>query len=162
MKVMVAFDGSRASKVALEFISFIKNSINSVHVVYVIPYMEKKPPKFDDYTLPEEDREIEKMERTGIGILSEARKIVESMHVKAEFEMVDDPDRGIEENLMVTAIKNGDDLILVGQRKLGMLGKIFFDSVSSKLLRESRIPVLVIPPRLTKEGIKEIEHDHLC
>ena len=162
MKIMVAFDGSKASKVALEFISFFKKSIDTVYVVYVIPYIEKKPPKFDEYTLPEENREIEKMEKTGEKILDEARNIIRSVQVNAEFELVDDPDRGIEENLILTAIKHGVDTILMGQRKLGKLGKVFFDSVSSGLLRESRIPVLVIPPKLTEEGLSEIEHDRLC
>ena len=160
MKVMVAFDGSNASKVALEFSAFFENSIETLYVVYVIPYTGKNPPKFDEYTLPEDDQRIEKMEMKGNEVLYNARRIVETMHMNAEFELIDDPDRSVGENLMLTALKHGVDLILMGERKLGTIGKVFLDSVSSKLLKESQIPVLVIPPKFTKQKLTEIEHDN--
>jgi nucleotide-binding universal stress UspA family protein len=159
MRVMVAFDGSNASKVALEFSLFFENSIDSIYVVYVVPHMGKQPPTFDEYTLPEDDRTIEKTEMKGNEILDQSRRILEPLHVKSEFELVDDPDRSVGENLMRIAINHDVDLILMGERKLGTLGKVFFDSVSSRLLKESQIPVLVIPPRFTRERITKIEHD---
>ncbi len=160
MKVMVAFDGSNASKVALEFTVLFKNAVEALYVVYVIPHNGKNPPKFDQYTLPEDDRTIERMEMKGNEILYDARRITESLHMSAEFELIDDPDRNVGENLMLTALKHGVDLILMGERKLGTIGKVFLDSVSSELLKESRIPVLVIPPKFTKQNLTEIGHDN--
>ncbi len=157
---MVAFDGSNASKVALEFLAFFENSIEEVHVVYVVPYVGKETPSFDEYTLPEDDRTVEKMKSKGIQILDEARRIIGSIPVKAEFEVVDDPGKSVGANLMSNAISHKMDLILMGERKLGTIGKVFLDSVSSELLKKSMIPVLVIPPRFTREKLTEKEHEN--
>ena len=143
MKILIAFDNSSASREAMKFALKLKPIVDEYLIVYVTPTVVGAGPTFDSYVPPSV---YVKQEESADKVLKEAKDFVESEKINARYLQLDSSGDQVA-NVMVRAAKeNNVDLIVTGTRKLSGLSKVLLGSVSSELVKLSRIPVLVAPP----------------
>jgi len=143
VRILIAFDNSSASREAMKFALKLKPIVDEYLIVYVTPTVVGAGPTFDSYVPPSV---YVKQEESADKVLKEAKDFVESEKINARYLQLDSSGDQVA-NVMVRAAKeNNVDLIVTGTRKLSGLSKVLLGSVSSELVKLSRIPVLVAPP----------------
>jgi len=133
--ILVALDGSKNSIRALRnAIQFAKQTDASITGIFVIQ------------SFPTEMGLI----RTMVGkALNKHYKrfmpIAKAMCTKKGVEFLDVIENGEEGKTIVSfAHKNNFDLIIIGSRGMGTLGKLFLGSTSNYVVNSSKIPVLIV------------------
>ncbi|BCS91701.1 Universal stress protein [Metallosphaera sp. J1] len=136
--ILVAFDGSENAKRALNVaIDLSKKYEAKLDVVEVV----------DTSVLlgagigPVPPDVIESLYNKAKADIETAKKMADQAGVKAEGVIVEgDPATAI----MDYASKNGVDLIVTGSRGLSTIKRMFLGSVSSRIIHEAKMPVLVV------------------
>jgi nucleotide-binding universal stress UspA family protein len=136
--ILIAYDGSENAKRALNFAISLAKSYNAkLDIVEVI----------DTAALlslglaPLPSNLIESVQAKAKSDIEEARKKAEDAGVRAEGIILEgDPANTIVEY----AMKNNVDLIVTGSRGLSTIKRIILGSVSTRILNESKVPVLVV------------------
>ncbi|ABP96148.1 MULTISPECIES: universal stress protein [Metallosphaera] len=136
--ILVAFDGSENAKRALNVaVDLSKKYEAKLDVVEVV----------DTSVLlgagigPVPPDVIESLYNKARADIESAKKIADQAGVKAEGVIVEgDPATAI----MDYASKNGVDLIVTGSRGLSTIKRMFLGSVSSRIIHEAKMPVLVV------------------
>ncbi|MCH1770718.1 MULTISPECIES: universal stress protein [Metallosphaera] len=136
--ILVAFDGSENAKRALNVaVDLSKRYEAKLDVVEVV----------DTSVLlgagigPVPPDVIESLYNKARADIESAKKIADQAGVKAEGVIVEgDPATAI----MDYASKNGVDLIVTGSRGLSTIKRMFLGSVSSRIIHEAKMPVLVV------------------
>lgn len=131
MRILLCYDGHPHSRFALdEAAKFAKDVRAEITILSVVPPDARAT-------------------RTGghVGLKPHAHEDVAVAHAylrerDIESEMKIAYGEPVEE-IVAEAKSGGYDLVVVGSRDLGPLGKLFLGSVSSKVVREAPIPVLV-------------------
>jgi nucleotide-binding universal stress UspA family protein len=143
MKILVAFDGSDAAKLALKFAQRFKELTEKLFVIYVTPAVMGTGPTFDSYVpstvYVKQDEAAEK-------ILLSAKDILVDYPVETEMIKLDATGDQIAKLIVRTAEEKSADLIISGTRKLSGFSKVILGSVSSEIVKISHIPVLICPP----------------
>lgn len=143
MKAFIAFDGTEGSKTALAFGLKMKSMVDEIIIAYVFPTAVTAAAPVEAYIPPsiihEQDQLSEK-------ILETAREMVENESVNVSFLKLDASGEQVARVIVGAALENGADLIITGTRKLGGFSKMILGSVSSEILKQSSIPVIVVPP----------------
>ncbi len=143
MKILVAFDGSDAAKLALKFAQRLKELTEKLFVIYVTPAVMGTGPTFDSYVpstvYVKQDEAAEK-------ILQSAKDLLVDYPVEAEMIKLDATGDQIAKLIVRTAEEKSADLIISGTRKLSGFSKVILGSVSSEIVKISHIPVLICPP----------------
>jgi Universal stress protein UspA and related nucleotide-binding proteins len=137
-KILVAFDGSEQAKKALDVaIDLAKKYESEIHVVEVIPTAILAGMGF----APIPDSVVNQ-------IFDKAKKdmeYVKNLISKEKIKLITDVIEGDPGSEIVNyANKNNIDVIVTGSRGLSGIKKLFLGSVSSKIVSESKVPVLVI------------------
>ena len=139
-KVLVGYDGSEASKKALnKAIELVKLSNGELHIVGVV-----RPFEFAavDFILPEEIEEYEKEEISKEEkYLREALDIARSNGIYAITKVLEGEPA---EELMDYADNNDCDLIVVGHRGVGGFKRMILGSTASNLVKYANQSVLVV------------------
>ncbi len=151
MKILVAVDGSRASKRALEYsLKIAEETEGELHVIHVIEEvpiglskniagLSVATREFTPPPIPIPRSLKIKITRSALEVLEYARIKAEEKGVKIEFIVCEgDPVRKILEE-----VERGYDMLVVGFGVGGWL-RARFGGVMEKLLWKSRIPVLVV------------------
>ena len=141
-KILLAFDGSKASSEAARAATEIANATNSMlHIVYVLQTDQYKPyPGLEMWEGWEEGLERAKrhsrswVEGKAERIRGEGVKAVETHLALGE------PD----EEILRLAEELGISLIVVGSRGLGRIRRLLIGSVSDSVVRRAHCPVLVV------------------
>ena|SRR3972149_5450272 len=131
MRILLCYDGFPHSQHALEeAVKLAKDAAAKITILSVVPRDARAT-------------------RTGVhvGLKPHAHEDVAVAHAylrerAIEAEMKIAYGEPVEE-IVAEAKSGGYDLVLVGSRDLGPLGKLFLGSVSSKVVREAPVPVLV-------------------
>ena len=143
MKILVAFDGSDAAKLALKFAQRLKELTEKLFVIYVTPAGMGTGPTFDSYVpstvYVKQDEAAEK-------ILQSAKDLLVDYPVETEMIKLDATGDQIAKLIVRTAEEKSADLIISGTRKLSGFSKVILGSVSSEIVKISHIPVLICPP----------------
>jgi nucleotide-binding universal stress UspA family protein len=143
MKILVAFDGSDAAKLALKFAQRFKELTEKLFVIYVTPAVMGTGPTFDSYVpstvYVKQDEAAEK-------ILQSAKDLLVDYPVETEMIKLDATGDQIAKLIVRTAEEKSADLIISGTRKLSGFSKVILGSVSSEIVKISHIPVLICPP----------------
>ncbi|MFG1415305.1 MAG: universal stress protein [Thermoplasmataceae archaeon] len=143
MKILVAFDGSDAAKLALKFAQRLKELTEKLFVIYVTPAVMGTGPTFDSYVpstvYVKQDEAAEK-------ILQSAKDLLVDYPVETEMIKLDATGDQIAKLIVRTAEEKSADLIISGTRKLSGFSKVILGSVSSEIVKISHIPVLICPP----------------
>jgi nucleotide-binding universal stress UspA family protein len=131
-RILIAFDGSDASRRALERVTrFMKEA--DIAVVTVARPIYRDPP-FTGYADPTDEEEQRQR-------LFAARDELQRAGVAATgYAPVGDPADAI----LATARAFEAELIVIGARALGTLGRLVLGSVSTKVVHESDCDVLIV------------------
>ncbi|MDQ3822229.1 MAG: universal stress protein [Actinomycetota bacterium] len=131
-RVLVAHDGSEASQRALERVArFMKDA--EVALVTVARPIYRDPP-YTGYADPSEEEKQR-------AVLHAARDALARAGITATgFAPVGDP----ADEIVATAKTFGAELVVIGARSLGTVGRLVLGSVSTKVMHESDCDVLVV------------------
>ncbi|GGM78244.1 universal stress protein UspA [Thermogymnomonas acidicola] len=143
MKILIAFDNSSASRQALLFSLKFRPVVEEYIVAYVMPQIVGAAPTFDAYVPA---TVYERQEQNAETILDSARELVKDSGINLTLVKIDAAGDQVARALYRNALERGADLIITGTRKLTGLSRVLLGSVSSELIKVSRIPVLVVPP----------------
>jgi nucleotide-binding universal stress UspA family protein len=144
-KIMIATDGSETSIHAAELaIDLAKLSGATVAAVYVVDI--SKLAQLPGYTsLPGiNDRLMELMFKEGDEAMTEIRDIASNARVNFEKSVAEgDPSTEI----LKRSEKDGIDLLVMGGIGRSGLEKFLLGSVAEKVVRHSKVPILIVPGR---------------
>ncbi|MCL4335213.1 MAG: universal stress protein [Candidatus Thermoplasmatota archaeon] len=143
MKALVAFDGTEGSKKALSFAMKLDSVLDELIITYVYPNVVAATAPAEAYVPPAMLRE---QDRLGDSIIETARQFVEHSTIQSSFVKLDAGGDQVARVIINAAKERGAHMIITGTRKLGGLSKILLGSVSSEILKQTTIPVIVVPP----------------
>lgn len=138
--VLWATDFSKESRACLSYIRGFSEKLNTEnHAVYVLP-------RFSDWVYEAafiRDEELLKtIEKTKLSSLQKIENAGKNAHVSFKTEVLE----GIaSEGLIRYAEENDVDIIFAGRRGISEIEAILIGSTTSRLIRNSRIPIFVIP-----------------
>ncbi|MBP1357234.1 MAG: universal stress protein [Sulfolobus sp.] len=136
--ILVAYDGSENAKRALNVAIDIAKRYNALLEIIEV---------------------VDTSALAGMGFAPVPSEVIESLYKKAEADVNDAKSKALNENIQVKgiviegdpagaileyAIKNNVDLIVTGSRGLSTIKRIFLGSVSTRIVTEAKIPVLVV------------------
>jgi nucleotide-binding universal stress UspA family protein len=131
-RVLVAYDGSDASKRALQRVARFMNTAE-VGLVTVARPIYRDPP-YTGYADPKDEEEQRR-------VLESARDLLEQAGVSATgFAPVGDP----ADEILATAEAFDAAVIVIGARSLGTVKRLVLGSVSTKVMHESDFDVLIV------------------
>lgn len=142
-KIMIATDGSDASRKASAFaLDIMRGSCSEVTAVYVVDTHRLNT--LHGYTsLPGmKDKLLEMMIREGESATSEAAKMASDAGFSSN-SIVAEGDPSSE--LLRISQESGMDLLVIGGVGRSGLSKLLLGSVAEKVVRHSKIPVLIVP-----------------
>ncbi len=143
-KMLIAYDGSDASKKAIELIKKCANKEDEITLLTVVP-AELAESSFTKMLLPTID--LSGIVKSG-SFKDKAReslsKIVKDFenYVSKVNIVVEDGDPADE--ILITAKKENADIIIVGYKGYGKEGRFLIGSVTDKIVRHATISVLVV------------------
>ncbi len=136
-KIVLAYDGSENAKKALDVAIRLSSSLGDSLVT--VTAVDISHLYGEGVIVPQEalDKSYTRAHELLEGAVQEAR----SHGVEASSEVLDGEASSA---VMDYAVKNGAGLIITGSRGLSAAKRFFLGSVSTKIVQESKIPVLVI------------------
>ena len=143
-KMLVAYDGSEASKKALDMAVQCSNKEDEITILTVVP-AELSDSSFTKMLLPSID--LSQVVKSGtfkeraIQTLTELSKEIESKVKKVDV-AVESGDPADE--ILLSAKKHDSDIIIVGYKGYGKEGRFLLGSVSDKVIRHAGESVLVV------------------
>jgi len=143
-KMLVAYDGSEASKKAIEMVKKCSNKEDMVTLLTVVP-AELAESSFTKMLLPTID--LSTIVKSGSfkdkarDSLSKIVKDIEYNVGKVEV-VVEDGDPADE--ILITAKKVDADIIIVGYKGYGKEGRFLLGSVTDKVVRHASVSVMVV------------------
>jgi nucleotide-binding universal stress UspA family protein len=134
--ILVAYDGSEQSRLALDTAVEIAQSFHSKLIVLYA--FDKVPLVLGD---EETERFIERAMSKGREKLAEATLHLKESGIEFSVDTVEGP---AAEAILRVAEVAGCDLIVMGSRGLGMVQGLLLGSVSYRVLHRATIPVLIV------------------
>ena len=135
-----ATDFSKESRACLPYIRCISEKLNTEnHAVYVLP-------KFSDWVYEaafvRDEELLETIEKTKVSSLQKIETAGKNVQLSFKSNVLE----GIaSEGLIQYAEQNNVDIIFAGRRGVSEIEAILIGSTTSRLIRNSRIPIFVIP-----------------
>ena len=148
-KILIATDGSKAAEKAVDFgVQIAGLSGAKVYAVYVIdttPY----------YSIPLDEvwsKEVyEQLETMGNEITSDVEKAAKAAGLEAEsLVLKGDP----AERIIKFAEEQSVDMIVVGSHGIGGFERLVIGSVSEKVVRHAKVPVLVVREQKEQKRVR--------
>lgn len=143
-KMLVAYDGSDASKKAVEMVLKCSNKEDEITLLTVVP-AELAESSFTKMLLPTIDlSEVVKSGSFKDKAKDSLSKIVKEIeyNVAKVSVMVEDGDPADE--ILITAKKTEADIIIVGYKGYGKEGRFLLGSVTDKVVRHASVSVMVV------------------
>ncbi len=131
-RILIAYDGSEASQRALERVARFMKDADVALVTVARPIYQD--PRYTGYADPKDEEEQRQ-------VLYAARDILARSGIAATgYAPVGDP----ADEIIATAKTFEANLIVIGARSLGSVGRLVLGSVSTKVMHESDCDVLVV------------------
>ena len=131
-RILIAYDGSDASQRAVERVTrFMKEA--DVAIVTVARPIYRDPP-YTGYADPKDEEEQQRV------LLAARDALARAGIAAAGFAPVGDP----ADEILATAKAFEAELIVIGARSLGTVGRLVLGSVSTKVMHESEPDVLIV------------------
>jgi nucleotide-binding universal stress UspA family protein len=143
-KLLVAYDGSEASKKAIETVLKCSNKQDEITLLTVVP-AELAESSFTKMLLPTID--LSAIVKSGsfkekaMESLNKLSKQIENNVLKVDT-MVESGDPADE--ILITAKKLNADIIIIGYKGYGKEGRFLLGSVTDKVVRHASMSVLVV------------------
>ncbi len=143
-KMLVAYDGSDASKKAIDVLMKCSNSDDEITLLTVVP-AELSESSFTKMLLPTIDLSKivksgsfkDKAKETLSKIVSDIEKNVSKVDIAVE-------DGDPADEILITAKKMQADIIVLGYKGYGKEGRFLLGSVTDKVVRHASVSVLVV------------------
>jgi nucleotide-binding universal stress UspA family protein len=143
-KMLVAYDGSEASKKAIEMVLKCSNSDDEITLLTVVP-AELSESSFTKMLLPTID--LSKIVKSG-SFKDKAKdtlsKIVKDLEKKVAKVNIDVEDGDPADEILITAKKMQANIIVLGYKGYGKEGRFLLGSVTDKVVRHATVSVLVV------------------
>lgn len=143
-KMLVAYDGSEASKKAIEMVLKCSNSDDEITLLTVVP-AELSESSFTKMLLPTID--LSKIVKSG-SFKDKAKdtlsKVVKDLENKVSKVDIDVEDGDPADEILITAKKMQADIIVLGYKGYGKEGRFLLGSVTDKVVRHASVSVLVV------------------
>ena len=138
-KIMIATDGSETAEKAVDFgVKIVGLSGAKVYAIYVIDTTPYYSIPLDQVWSKEVYEQVEKM---GHEITADVEKTAKAAGLEAEsIVLKGDP----AENIVNFAEEQNVDMIIVGSLGKGKFERLVIGSVSEKVVRHAKVPVLVV------------------
>lgn len=150
-KILWATDFSKESRACLPYARIFAEKLNTEnHALYILP-------KFSDWVYEtafvKDEELLHTIDRTRQNSLKKIEKLSKNSEIDFKANVIE----GIEsETLLKYSEENEIDLILAGRRGISEIEQILIGSTTSRLIRNSKIPVLVIPKAKRNVKIESI------
>ena len=142
-KILVPFDGSETAHRALEFAAALGKPFDSEILVVnvIVPYdYTKVPPRKPKNSIEEAEMAAKEPEPT---VLDIAKKTLEKIgYAKTSYRLIVDIDPA--ERILDYAKTAEADMIVLGNRGMGMFVELLMGSVSMKISQYAACPVVII------------------
>ncbi len=144
-------DFSKESRACLPYMRDFSEKLKTRnHALYVLP-------RFSDWVyetaFPKDDELLKTVEKTKQKSLAKIEKYSKNANISFESDVLE----GIASDELIKYSENKNiDIIFVGRRGISEIEQILIGSTTSRLIRNSRIPILVIPKSRRYVKIKEI------
>ena len=143
-KMLVAYDGSDASKKAIEMVKKCANKDDEVTLLTVVP-AELSESSFTKMLLPTIDlSNIVKSGSFKDKATESLNKIVKDIEYNVEKVNVAVEDGDPADEILITAKKADADIIVLGYKGYGKEGRFLLGSVTDKVVRHASVSVLVV------------------
>jgi len=143
-KMLVAYDGSEASKKAIDMVTKCANKEDELTLLTVVP-AELAESSFTKMLLPTID--LSEMVKSG-SFKDKAKdtlsKIVKELEYNVSKVNVAVEDGDPADEILITAKKVAADLIILGYKGYGKEGRFLLGSVTDKVVRHASVSVLVV------------------
>jgi len=143
-KMLLAYDGSEASKKAIDMVLKCSNSDDEITLLTVVP-AELSESSFTKMLLPTID--LSKIVKSG-SFKDKAKetlsKIVNDIEDKVAKVNVIVEDGDPADEILITAKKAQSDIIVLGYKGYGKEGRFLLGSVTDKVVRHASVSVLVV------------------
>ena len=143
-KMLVAYDGSEASKKAIDMVMKCSNSDDEITLLTVVP-AELSESSFTKMLLPTID--LSKIVKSG-SFKDKAKetlsKIVKDIDPKVGKVDIAVEDGDPADEILITAKKVQADIIVLGYKGYGKEGRFLLGSVTDKVVRHASVSVLVV------------------
>lgn len=143
-KMLIAYDGSDASKKAIEMVNKCANKDDIITLLTVVP-AELSESSFTKMLLPTID--LSTIVKSG-SFKDKARDSLSKVVKEIEYNVgkvdvfVEDGDPADE--ILITAKKVGADIIILGYKGYGKEGRFLLGSVTDKVVRHASVSVMVV------------------
>jgi nucleotide-binding universal stress UspA family protein len=143
-KMLVAYDGSDASKKAVEMVMKCANKEDEITLLTVVP-AELAESSFTKMLLPTID--LSSVVKSG-SFKDKARdslsKIVKEIETNVDKVNVAVEDGDPADEILITAKKLDADIVVVGYKGYGKEGRFLLGSVTDKVVRHASVSVMVV------------------
>jgi len=143
-KMLLAYDGSEASKKAIDMVLKCSDSDDEITLLTVVP-AELSESSFTKMLLPTID--LSKIVKSG-SFKDKARetlsKIVNDIEDKVSKVNIIVEDGDPADEILITAKKAQSDIIVLGYKGYGKEGRFLLGSVTDKVVRHASVSVLVV------------------
>lgn len=143
-KMLVAYDGSEASKKAIDMVMKCADSDDEITLLTVVP-AELSESSFTEMLLPTID--LSKIVKSG-SFKEKAKeklsKIVNDIENKVAKVDISVEDGDPADEILITAKKTQADIIVLGYKGYGKEGRFLLGSVTDKVVRHASVSVLVV------------------
>ncbi|MGC9193604.1 MAG: universal stress protein [Thermoplasmata archaeon] len=141
-KTILCFDESNGSVAAAEYIK--KLNIRDILAIIVCPKNVKCPIVLNTFSGP---KEFDALPELLTDLKNTLKSIYDGSSINAELRHVFTSASNPGYEIIKIANYEHADLIVSGSRGLGKMGSLFMGSVSTYLIQNSNVPVLVVPYR---------------
>ena len=158
--ILVAVDGSRASKRALvSAVALAKNQNATLRILHVVDdlvmtaMVDPTGVGVADYI-----REgLETMERSGRKVVADAQRVARATLANVHAEMISSRGKAVSSAILRYARRTGADVIVLGTHGRRGFGRMLMGSDAESVVREATVPVLLVrsPDIKRKSGLKE-------
>ncbi len=150
-RVLWATDFSRESRACLPYIRFLSEKLKTEnHALYVLP-------RFADWVYETAFFNDEELLKTIESTKEKSIKKMRGYSSKSDINFTAGVIEGLaSEELLKYAGQNDIDLIFAGRRGMSEIEQILVGSTTSRLIRNSRIPIMVIPKAKRTASIENI------
>jgi len=143
-KMLIAYDGSEASKKAIEMTMKCSDTDDEINILTVIP-AELAESSFTKMLLPTIDlSEVVKSGSFSDKAKDSLSKIVKEIDFKVNKVNIIVESGDPADEILMTAKKTTADLIIVGYKGYGKEGRFLLGSVTDKVVRHASVSVLVV------------------
>jgi len=143
-KMLVAYDGSEASKKALEMVTKCAKKEDKIVLLTVVP-AELAESSFTKMLLPTID--LSKVVKSGSfkeKAMESLSKISDEKNFSVDNVEIDVESGDPADEILMSAKKHNADIIVIGYKGYGKEGRFLLGSVTDKVVRHAGISVLVV------------------